>query len=81
MSKTKTPHFRHGKHSATLFMTTCPQTGKRVYTSRGRARTARVRVGDRKLNIYRCDACAGYHLGHLPRIVVAGELTRGEACR
>ena len=81
MSKTKHPHFRRSEESRTLFNATCAKTGKRIYETRARARTARARVGDRKLNIFRCDACAGYHLGHLPRVVVTGEIARGEACR
>lgn len=81
MGKTRTPHFRQGKESKTLFMTTCKLTGKRIYEARGDARTARARIGGRKMNIYRCDDCSGYHLGHLPRSVVVGELARDEACR
>lgn len=59
-------------HRHSLYARVCTLTGKRVYATRRLARTARARICTGPLSIYRCDACEGFHLGHLPRAVVAG---------
>lgn len=67
----------------------CAKTGKRGYESRSLARKARGRtrgVADPDkvggLSIYRCEddargaGCGLFHLGHLPRPIVEGDLER-----
>lgn len=67
-------------HRSSLWDVTCEETGKRKYRTRARARTARSRVPNgRKLGIYFCAHCVGYHLGHLRREIVTGEVSRTEA--
>lgn len=74
----------------------CPRTGKRGYLDRADARAARARTRgsrgeasgkDGALSIYRCEddehgpGCTRFHIGHLPRRVVRGEVTRDEVYR
>jgi hypothetical protein len=33
-------------------------------------------VRGHELNVYRCDSCTGYHVGHMPREVRRGELDK-----
>lgn len=60
----------------------CP-TSKKAYVTRAEAHRAAVRiqkqVGGERMSPYRCrDGCAYFHIGHLPRAVKRGEVTRGE---
>lgn len=44
---------------------TCPDKGKRQYTSRSEARTAaRATPGGEDLHAWRCESCGFFHLGH-----------------
>lgn len=57
------------------------QTGKRAFTSKADAKVARRRTqgpGSGGLNAFRCLVCDYWHLGHLPRAVVAGVVTRAD---
>ncbi len=56
----------------------CATTGKRGYTSRRDARKARGGTPSEgsPLTIYRCESCARYHLGHMPRAVRRGEIEK-----
>ena len=69
----------------------CQGTGKRGYLTRADARRARARTrgsgADEKagsLSIYRCQdrggvkGCGWFHIGHLPKSVVQGDVPRGE---
>lgn len=56
---------------------TCTTTGKRIYGSRKLARRARNRLPrGHDLNVYRCDTCTGYHIGHMPTAVRNGTLPK-----
>lgn len=58
---------------------TCPLTGKLIYASRKLARRARSQlVRAHELNVYRCEGCGGYHIGHMPPEVRRGELDKDE---
>jgi hypothetical protein len=49
------------------------------YMTRRAAKKARVMQtgqGIRQLNIYRCEYCDAYHLGHLPKRVRNGTISR-----
>jgi len=55
----------------------CRASGKRIYGSRKLARRARMQlVRGHELNVYSCEHCAGYHIGHMPREVRNGELDK-----
>ena len=58
-------------------------TGKRRYSDRKRAKSARGRTRQHdsskgRLNVYRCDFCGFFHLGHLPPEVRNGEVDKRE---
>jgi hypothetical protein len=59
----------------------CP-SGKFGYFTKAEAKTVARRLrklGDNRLmNAYRCGQCGLIHIGHLPRVVMQGEVTRGE---
>lgn len=50
---------------------TCRDCTKRTYHSKSDARLVRRRIPGR-LTVYRCPVGAGWHLGHLPAMVVRG---------
>lgn len=53
--------------------------GKQRFPNKRVARAARRRtISDGHLNIYACPFCDAYHLGHLPKVIVAGELSRAD---
>lgn len=59
--------------------TICPDCGKRRWLSRADAKTIAKRLPQGKgigLHPYRCGDF--WHLGHLPRAVIAGALTRDD---
>lgn len=56
---------------------------KRRYPSRKVAKKVLRSVHDRNhtyagVRAYHCDACDGWHLGHLPPRVIAGHVSRGQ---
>lgn len=65
----------HNPHSASRFETECETCGKRLYRSRGRAKTAIRNMHDPGMREYRCELLNGWHIGHLPAAVIAGERT------
>lgn len=58
----------------------CPDCGKRSFTTRKAAKKAARRIGDGDhMSAYRCG---GYwHIGHLPTAIIRGHLTRTNATR
>jgi hypothetical protein len=57
----------------------CTPCGKRTYKDRKRARNAaKTRHPGEHLGAYACPEGDGWHLGHLPKDVVKGRITRGE---
>jgi len=64
-----------------VFVATCNDCNKRWFRSRSEARK-RAKVVDRKMNAYPCPVVTHlWHLGHLPRSVVHGQVTRGQIYR
>jgi len=59
------------------WVTGCP-TGKRGYFTRADARAAKRTHANKGLSVYECPACHDWHLGHLPRKVRRGEITRAD---
>lgn len=58
---------------------TCGATGKRIYATRKQARRARAQlIRGHELNVYRCDGCTGYHVGHMPAEVRRGERDKSD---
>lgn len=61
---------------------TCEACGKLAHPDRKAAKRARTRMGDHKLSAYPCPDGTGYwHLGHLPKAVVWGDVDRSELVR
>lgn len=57
----------------------CGATGKRMWSTRRRARTAARRVNPGEhMSAYRCDGCGWFHIGHIPRAVVDGVIERSD---
>lgn len=60
----------------------CQTTGKRQYRTKRHARRARNQTPNTRdggaMGIYRCDDCGYYHLGHKPRDVARGTLSKDE---
>lgn len=55
---------------------TCHAHRKRLYSTRRSARTVARQV-DRTMRAYRCDTLPGYwHIGHIPREVARGEVSK-----
>lgn len=48
------------------------------YRSKRAAKTARRRVGDGGLRPYFCERHNSWHLGHLPRAIHRGDVSRSE---
>lgn len=64
---------------ASFGKSTCQSTGKLVYATRKQARHARTQlVRGHELNVYRCDGCTGYHVGHMPAAVRRGEVDKAD---
>lgn len=57
---------------------TCADCDKRVYPSSKTARAIAKRIPGRHMNTYRCPVGNGWHLGHLPAVVVHGDLDKDE---
>ncbi len=53
----------------------CP-SGKVVFLTRKRARTAARRTPNRRLSAYLCDHCGRWHLGKLPSVIRRGKIGR-----
>lgn len=55
-------------------------TGKREYVSKADARLAlkRMRGTTGHLDAYLCRGCDRWHVGHLPKMVIRGDATRGD---
>lgn len=66
-------HTGRAPHSDQPFGT-CPVHGKALYSSRKKARrsASRLHPGEH-LSAYPCDAQQGWHIGHLPSHICAGE--------
>ncbi|MCU1647120.1 MAG: hypothetical protein JWN03_7395 [Nocardia sp.] len=59
--------------------TWCPNCEKRGYPSRKAARKVCGQVPGRRMNAYPCTRVDGmFHVGHLPQVVRAGDVTRHE---
>lgn len=60
--------------------TSCKKHGKRLYTTRERARAAKREMGGRGkgMRAYRCNTLDGWHCGHLPPAVIEGRKTARE---
>lgn len=57
----------------------CPTTGKLKWSTRGKAKQTARRVNPGEhMSAYRCSACKWWHIGHLPRGVVDGVVTRSD---
>lgn len=54
------------------YIGTCPESGKRQFTSRRTAAATAKQIRGRHMSAYRCDECEFWHLGHLPANVVHG---------
>lgn len=57
---------------------TCDVCGKRTYYCKGDAKTVRRMMGDGGLGVYHCEHANGWHLGHKPRLLVRGRISRDE---
>jgi hypothetical protein len=54
-------------------------TGKRSHFTRRGAKVAVKRLralGGQSLGCYRCDACGHWHVGHRPKVVTRGVITK-----
>jgi hypothetical protein len=57
---------------------TCPECGKRAYETKAIAKRTAKFMGDR-MAAYRCQfGGPGWHIGHLPKQVVQGDVPRSE---
>lgn len=57
----------------------CDSTGKKMWSSRQQAKLVARRVNPgQHMSAYRCEGCDWFHIGHMPQIVKAGDLDRGE---
>lgn len=66
----------------TTNLPTCPVTGKKSYTSKRDARSARRRHhAGAQLNVYRCTSCGFLHLGHMPQRVRSGDVEKTDWMR
>lgn len=62
------------------FLSHCPATGKRMYADR-RTASRIARLHHEHLSVYRCDECRYFHVGHLPRDVIHGAVSRTDLYR
>ncbi|MGN7187051.1 hypothetical protein [Microbacterium enclense] len=53
----------------------CP-TRKRSWRDRAAAKKAAKNMRGQHMNVYVCEHCSGFHLGHLPSIVIRGVVER-----
>ena len=61
-----------------IFWTRCT-CGKRSYWSRREARVRKRQHSDRKgLNVYRCNESQLFHIGHKPKALGRGQITRDQ---
>lgn len=70
-----------GQYGPNSWATSTCSTGKRTWARRADAReyaNRNHRGGHDRLSPYRCDECGLFHVGHLPRAVLAGTMTRNE---
>lgn len=58
--------------------TTCTGCGKRGYYSKTDAKNVRQAMGEKGLSVYRCQQSGAWHLGHKPRQLVQGRISRAE---
>ena len=59
---------------------TCPDCNKRAYHSKSGARIVKRRLPGH-ISVYRCPTGAGWHLGHLPVMVLRGLAGRDQLNR
>ena len=52
--------------------------GKRSYHDKGDAKTVRRTMGDKGIGVYRCPISGGWHLGHKPRLLIRGRISRDD---
>lgn len=58
---------------------TCPTTGKKMWSSRREAKLAARRVNrGEHMSAYRCEGCDWFHIGHIPEAVRTGERSRDQ---
>lgn len=57
--------------------TTC-NCGKRGYHHKTDAKRVRRTIGDKHLGIYRCPHSNYWHLGHKPRLLIRGRISRSQ---
>jgi hypothetical protein len=72
--------FRAGRQAESWATNDC-STGKRTWPTRKGAKTAMAtykRQGADAMSPYQCDECELWHIGHLPKAVKDGLMTRGE---
>jgi hypothetical protein len=59
--------------------------GKARYSHRRRAKKSARRLKnlgvDGHLSVYRCPFCEQWHVGHIPKVVVQGKLSRDDWAR
>lgn len=68
---------KQGEHGLRGPVGTCSSTGKFIYPTRKLARQGRAQlVNGNTLNVYRCEVCQGYHIGHMPKQVRRGQLAK-----
>ena len=70
MSSPRRPYPPRGYH-------TC-DCGKRCYYTKSAAKRVRRIMGDSGLSVYRCPHSDTWHIGHKPRPLVRGEISRDE---
>jgi len=57
--------------------TTCWACGKRGYQTRRSAKRIKEIMHDDRLSVYRClDGGSNYHIGHLDKQIIAGQVDR-----
>lgn len=68
------------RRDASSWATNECSTGKRAHATRESAKAQRTRMAkvSGRMDIYRCDECGMFHLGHLPRAVREGKVSRNE---
>lgn len=84
MSYKRRPRGSEHKQGVRLASPNCG-TGKKAYVTRAEARQVAVRIqkqdGGERMSAYKCNVdggCGYFHIGHLPRAVKRGEITRDE---
>lgn len=57
----------------------CRATGKRMWSSRRRAKLTARRVNPGEhMSAYECESCHWWHIGHMPEAVRSGDVPRDQ---